>query len=384
MIPLWTEKHLGEAITLQRGFDLPERERLDGEIPIVSSSGITGYHAKAKCNGPGVVTGRYGTLGEVFYIKGSYWPLNTTLWVKDFKGNDPRFVSFLLKTLNLGNQNAAGAVPGVNRNALHLLPVKLPAIQLQQRIAAILSKYEDLIENNTRRIQIMEQMAQMLYREWFVNFRFPGHEKVKMVESELGLIPEGWQVKPFGVVADVTMGLSPKGDTYNKDELGVPLINGPVEFGEKFAKAVKWTTAPTKLCKEGDLIVCVRGSTTGRYVKSDASYCLGRGVCAISGEYQCFVDLLFQNQLPTLLAQTSGSTFPSWTGPQLKSHPVLCPCAELLRFFEKLARPLSEAILVLSKQIQNLRITRDLLLPKLVSGEISVERIEEEVVTQLA
>ena len=87
-----------------------------------------------------------------------------------------------------------GAVPGVNRNALHMLPVKVPPIPAQQRIASILSAYDDLIENNTRRIKILEQMAQMLYREWFVNFRFPGHEKVNMVESELGLIPEGWKI----------------------------------------------------------------------------------------------------------------------------------------------------------------------------------------------
>ena len=88
-----------------------------------------------------------------------------------------------------------GPLPGVNRNALHMLPVRIPPHWAQEKIASILSAYDDLIENNTRRIKILEQMAQMLYREWFVNFRFPGHEKVKIVESELGLIPEGWTVR---------------------------------------------------------------------------------------------------------------------------------------------------------------------------------------------
>jgi len=268
-------------------------------------------------------------------------------------------------------------ISNLNQGILEQLEVPIPTIVTQERISSILSAYDDLIENNTRRFKILEEIAQMLYREWFVNFRFPGHRKVKMVESELGPIPEGWLVKPFGEVANITMGLSPKGDTYNEEGDGVPLVNGPVEFGDRFTKAVKWTTAPSKLCNEGDLIVCVRGSTTGRYVKSDGVYCLGRGVCGISSTFQSFVDLLFKNELPALLAQTSGSTFPSWTGPQLKSHLALRPTVELLQRFEAMASPISGAVAVYSRSINNLRTTRDLLLPKLISGEISVEAAEE-------
>ena len=311
----------------------------------------------------------------------------TVLIRPDSRKVNPQYLTYLLlgdelQGQILGKSNGA-TVHHLNMSDIRSLEIPvLPIRRVQDRIADTLSAYDDLIENNTRRINILEQMTQMLYREWFVNFRFPGHEKVKMVESELGLIPEGWTVKPFGDVATITMGLSPKGDTYNEDGNGVPLINGPVEFGEKFAKAVKWTTAPSKLCREGDLIVCVRGSTTGRYVKSDATYCLGRGVCAFSSKHQRFVDLLFQDQLPTLLAQTSGSTFPSWTGPQLKSHPVYCPSIELLDRFENLARPLCAAVFTFSRQIHNLRTTRDLLLPKLVSGEVSVESLEEEALAE--
>ena len=202
----WRECQLGDVITLQRGYDLPAQNRRPGNIPIVTSSGITGYHDTAKAKGPGVVTGRYGTLGEAFYIKTDYWPHNTALFVRDFKGNDPLFVRYLLTLLNFSSQNAAGAVPGVNRNALHLLPVRVPSVLMQRRIAAILSAYDDLIENNLRRIKILEEMAQTLYREWFVNFRFPGHENVRMVESELGPIPEGWGAKKLGNVLTLEYG----------------------------------------------------------------------------------------------------------------------------------------------------------------------------------
>ena len=115
----WRECLLGDVLTLQRGFDLPNRHRRDGTVPIVSSSGITGFHSEARVIGPGVITGRYGTLGEVFYVDREFWPLNTTLYVRDFKGNDPLFLSYFLRTLDLSSQNTAGAVPGLNRKALH-------------------------------------------------------------------------------------------------------------------------------------------------------------------------------------------------------------------------------------------------------------------------
>lgn len=264
----------------------------------------------------------------------------------------------------------AAGVPHINLEILRNFEVPIPPLSVQRRIADILSAYDDLIENNQRRIKILEEMARSLYREWFVHFRFPGHDKVKMVSSALGLIPKGWEVKKLEELATVTMGLSPKGDTYNEEGDGTPLVNGPVEFGDRITKRMKWTTEPTKFCKEGDLVVCVRGSTTGKYVKSDGVYCLGRGVCGVSSKYQCFVELLFENELPTLLGQTSGSTFPSWTGPQLKSHPVVAPPTEVLGWFDALVRPMSAAVLGYSRQIQNLRRTRDLLLPRLLSGQI--------------
>lgn len=128
---------LGDMIELHRGYDLPASARLDGTVPIVSSSGPTGWHNEAKMSPPGVVTGRYGTLGSVFLVMEPYWPLNTTLYVSDFKGSDPVFVYFLLSSLDLSRQNTAGAVPGLNRNALHLLPVKIPDADSQARFGAV-------------------------------------------------------------------------------------------------------------------------------------------------------------------------------------------------------------------------------------------------------
>jgi len=117
----WRDVTLGEVVTLQRGYDLTEGERKPGRVPVVSSAGISDYHAEAKASGPGVVTGRYGTLGRVYFIREDFWPHNTTLFVKDFHGNDRRFVYYLLGAQKLADHSAVSAVPGVNRNDLHRL-----------------------------------------------------------------------------------------------------------------------------------------------------------------------------------------------------------------------------------------------------------------------
>jgi type I restriction enzyme S subunit len=146
-IPEGWHRQLGDIVTLKRGYDLPQRDRRAGDVPLVSSSGITDFHDEAMVTGPGVVTGRYGTLGQVFYIQRSFWPLNTTLYVRDFQGNEPLLVVHLLRSLNLASQNAAGAVPGVNRNALHLLEVVFPPSGIQKSIAPAFDAIENSCNN---------------------------------------------------------------------------------------------------------------------------------------------------------------------------------------------------------------------------------------------
>ncbi len=144
----WVIVPLGKVVTLQRGYDLPNRLRRLGEIPIVTSSGIGGTHSEAMVSGPGVVTGRYGTIGEVFYIESEFWPLNTTLFVRDFHGNDPLFVSYLLRTIDFQTHSGKSGVPGVNRNDLHEVVVTLPPTKAEQEaIAEALSDADALIES---------------------------------------------------------------------------------------------------------------------------------------------------------------------------------------------------------------------------------------------
>ena len=235
----WRETTLGEVLTLQRGFDLPEAERDVGPYPIVASTGLVGTHSHAMVNGPGVVIGRSGSLGGGQFIKEDFWPLNTTLWVKDFKCNDPQFCYFLLKSLDLAQFNVGSGVPTLNRNHIHPLPISIPSgITEQRRIAHVLGTLDHKIENNRKAAKTLEAMAQAIFKSWFVDFdpvraKMAGESREsickrlkitpeildlfpdRLVDSELGEIPEGWRVGTFGDYADIVGGSTPS--TSNPD-----------------------------------------------------------------------------------------------------------------------------------------------------------------------
>ncbi len=142
----WTIGPLGQQITLQRGFDITQAQQDSGQIPIVSSSGITSYHSKSMVEGPGVVIGRKGKLGDAFYIEGPFWPHDTSLWVKDFHGNQPRFVAMSLRSLRLERFDAATSVPTLNRNTVHALLIALPCVDEQGQIIKYIAKIDMRID----------------------------------------------------------------------------------------------------------------------------------------------------------------------------------------------------------------------------------------------
>ena len=200
-------KRLGDLINFKRGYDLPENQRRSGPYPVISSAGITGYHDEYMVEGTGVVTGRYGTLGVMYYVDGKYWPHNTALYVATFKGNDPKYIYYLLSCLGRIRTSDKSAVPGVNRNELHEMAV--PAItdkDQQKKIAAVLSALDVKIDCNNRINAELEAMAKTLYDYWFVQFNFPdtNGKPYKSSGGKMGYnatlkreIPEGWKVGPL-------------------------------------------------------------------------------------------------------------------------------------------------------------------------------------------
>ena len=190
----WQQVALGDVLTLQRGFDLSRNKRQDGPYPVIASTGPVGSHQEFKVEGPGVVIGRSGSIGGGQYIKTDFWPLNTTLWVKDFKGNDRKFCYYLLRSLDLASFNAGSGVPTLNRNHIHPMPVHIPPLSEQRRIAHILGTLDDKIELNRRMNETLEEMARAkLFKDWFVDF---GPVRAKMEGREAYLPEEIWRLFP--------------------------------------------------------------------------------------------------------------------------------------------------------------------------------------------
>ncbi|MYB67447.1 MAG: hypothetical protein F4X75_02995 [Gemmatimonadetes bacterium] len=366
-----------DFVKLQRGFDLTKKDRKPGPFPVVASTSIQDYHFEYKVEPPGVVTGRSGSLGTVQFIEEPFWPLNTSLWVKDFKGNDPRFVFFFLKTLGLERYNSGAGVPTLNRNHLDNLNIAVPPLPTQRKIAAILSAYDDLIENNLRRIKILEEMAQNLYREWFVKFRFPGHEKARFVDSPFRRVPEGWEVVSLLDIADVTYGFAFDSKKFSEDKKGTPVVrirNIIAGHSDTFSEEVpdiKYTV------RNGDILVGMDGDfhmgfwTGGNawLVQRVARFHPKREI----GRLHLFLAL--QQPIRHFNATITGTTVAHLGHKHIKTIKLLWPNKQLLEKISSILNPILDEFINLRLRNKILRRTRDLLLPKLISGEIDVSNL---------
>jgi type I restriction enzyme S subunit len=380
----WKTSRLGNVLTLKRGHDLPDSQRLNGDVPVVSSSGITGRHSEPKAKAPGVVTGRYGTLGAVFYIEEDYWPLNTALYVTDFKGNHPRFAAYLLENLLRDYQSDKAAVPGVNRNVLHELKVRYPDSNQQERIAAILSAYDDLIEINRRRMALLEDAARELYREWFVRLRFPGHEHTRIADG----VPEGWERRTFSEACscledgDWIETKDQGGDDYRLLQISNIGINEFIETGN--FRYVTEDTFRRLNCREllpGHILIARMPSPIGRaWLITEMPWRMITAVdAAIAVANEELADAYFLTHYlnsPASLEHCErravGATRPRIARRELAALPLLLPPRPLQNRFREFAEPLNQNRAVLYRQNEKLRAARDLLLPRLISGEICV------------
>jgi len=376
----WRDCALGDVVKLQRGHDLPERVRVDGPVPIVSSSGITGRHDTAKAEPPGVVTGRYGTIGEVFYLEEPYWPLNTALYVVDFKGNNARYVAYLLRNTLKNYKSEKAAVPGVDRNVLHLLKVRAAEDRVQQQIVAILSAYDDLIENNWRRIALLEEAARLLYREWFVHLRFPGHEHVRAIDG----VPHGWSRLTLGDACDAIGGGTPSTESpvfWNDGD--IPWYT-PTDItrnsclalldSEKKITGAGLRGSSAKMLPAGTVLMTSRASV-GYFGIINVPSCTNQGfISIIPREPNSRMYLLhtLMHRVEEIRSHAGGATYKEINKGKFKALPVVVPQREVLRDFEEQVSEMHTQVRTLHGMNQKLVQVRDLLLPRLMNGEIAV------------
>jgi type I restriction enzyme, S subunit len=269
--------------------------------------------------------------------------------------------------------NAKGAAyPAVDVDIIKRAKINLPPLPTQHKIASILSAYDDLIENNTRRIKILESMAQTLYQEWFVKFRFPGCEQVKMVESELGLIPEGWEVRNLKDVCNLVMGQSPKSEFYNEIGEGLPFHQGVSNFGAKFPTDKIYCTVLNRIAEAEDILFSVR-APVGRINIANKKIIIGRGLCAIRSNpgNQSFIFQQLKEKFSEEDLMGGGTIFKSVTKKDMEEIKLIISSTAILQKFESIVDPIFRNLELLINKNINLRKTRDLLLPKLISGQIA-------------
>lgn len=257
----------------------------------------------------------------------------------------------------------------LSREDVGNIEIRVPAIEEQKKISAILSAYDDLIENNTRRIQILEEMSQRIYREWFVNFRFPGHEKVKLVDSEMGKIPEGWEVKPLGEEVSIVRG---KNLTKQKMEDGlIPVISAGISpSGFHSVSNVK---APAVTISASGANAGYIGFHMNDLWASDCSF-----FNKDKTEFIFFYYLSLLDRQVEVTNMQRGAAQPHVYPKDLMELKIIVPSENLIKSFDEIAGSFFKLIGNLKSKNENLKKSRDLLLPKLISGEVDVSELDIE------
>ena len=368
---IWKIDELGEFVTLKRGYDLPQQKRKNGEIPIFSSSGVTGTHNEAMVEAPGVITGRYGTIGEVFFAETSFWPLNTTLYVENFHENDEKFVYYFLKTLEWKKFASASAVPGINRNTVHKEIVRFPDFETQQKIASVLSTIDKKIAVNKAINDNLEQQAATYFQELFINNANPMWQISTI--SDLGTVVGGStpsKTKPEYYTNNGIAWITPKDLSINKSKFISHGENDITELGLKNSSATvmpKGTVLFSSRAPIGYIAIASNEVTTNQGFKSVIPY---------SEIGTAFVYFFLKHSLPVIESAASGSTFKEISGSAMKNIPAIIPDRNTLDQFNSFCAPIFAQQKILEEQNHSLAKLRDSLLPKLMSGAIDIASIQ--------
>jgi len=382
----WTKQKLGDVIEIYNGKAI--KAELFGSFPVYGSNGKIGFTSEFKYSNA-IILGRVGAYcGSVMIEKGKFWASDNTIIIKNNNAANFGYIYYLLKNLNL-NQYAGGAAqPLITHNLLKQISIKIPNIQTQACISSIISSYDDLIENNEKRIKTLEEMAQLLYAEWFVRFKFPSYEKIKMIDSETeyGKIPENWKVKKLSEVISFVRGCSYASKEIN-DHTGDYYIVNLKSFnrggGFRFdgTKYYSGKISNNQILKAGDIVVAVTDMTNDRVVIARPAR-----VPDIIGKITFSADVVKINSsiLPnsfvyellssyrfteTTKQKANGANVLHLKPTAILEFIALIPDNKSLKTFDIYCKPTIDEVDKLLKQNDILTKTRDLLIPQLVNGK---------------
>ena len=392
---MYAKTQMIQVLELHRGYDLPEKDRHEGTVPVISSAGYSGSHDQYKCEGENVITGRYGTIGEVFYHEGKCWPLNTALYVSNFKGNYPRYVYYLLKYVlkSATDGKDKSTVPGVDRNVLHQMNIPFcEEIRAQKEMVRILVDIDKKIETNIKINDNLQQQLQLLYDYWFKQYDFPDENGNPYRSSggqmmwNNGLkrkIPESWCVVSLGEVSSFRNGIN-----YDKNTTGdttYHIVN------------VRNISSSSLLLDERELDeICLPCTQAEKYLVSNESILIARSgipgaprilynpsediifcgfiICTtpIDSILQHYLMLFLKQLEGSAATQTGGSILKNVSQDTLRDLLVPMPSKDILTQFNQCVALIYEFMHNNLEETSKLQNLRDWLLPMLMNGQATI------------
>ena len=387
----WKRVQLGEILSLHYGKALTSQERNPVNIPVFSSSGITGWHDKPLVNSIGIIIGRKGNVGSVYFADKPFYCIDTAYYITpDDTDVDFLFLYYLLQTVGLNHLNEDSAVPGLNRETALAQWVSIPIEKQQQCfIAKLIAAFDEKIELNRQTNATLEAIAQAIFKEWFVDFNYPGATG-EMVDSELGPIPKGWQVGILNdVLSSLESGARPRGGVGDLSEgipsIGAENINGLGVYDyskEKYVSDEFFEKLKTGIVKSEDVLLYKDGASLGRKTLFMDGF--PHQTCAINEHVFILRSNSLINQLflyfwldqsymtENIRSLNSNSAQPGINQPAVRSLPILIPEKEISDNFDQIMKPLLNKLFNNCKESNSLARIRDELLPKLMNGDMNL------------
>ncbi len=407
----WQDKTWGEIATLEYGKSLRNYVGSSGKFPVFGTNGQIGWHTKALYEEPSVIVGRKGAYRGIHYSTTPFFVIDTAFYLKPKINLDTKWAYYELLTHDINAMDSGSAIPSTSRDEFYSLDVLVPPLPEQRRIAHILGTLDDKIENNRKTAKTLEAMAQTIFQSWFVDFD-PVRAKMagespesickrlkltpeildlfpdRLVDSELGEIPEGWEIGTFGDLAEIVGGSTPSTTNSEYWFSGIHSWATPKDLSGLtlpilLATENKITDAglqqvSSRLLPIGTVLLSSR-APIGYLAITQIPVAINQGFIAMkphNHEDSIFLMLLVKHNMEEIISRANGSTFLEISKAKFRPIPVISPLQSILNFFAKLTTPLFLNIVSMEKITQSLEVQRDAFLPKLISGEIRVPEAE--------
>lgn len=370
---------LSDLLTIKNGRDYKHLE--EGNIPVFGSGGYMLSRSSFLYDKPSILLPRKGTLSNIqYYNKGKFWTVDTCFYsIINDELCDGYYLYRYLRNLDLSRYDTGASIPSMTQKTYNKIKVFLPSLPTQQKISSILSSYDRLIENNTRRIRLLEQMAENLYKEWFVRFRFPEHEKVEMVNG----LPKGWKIKRIADFGRIETGKTPPMSNRKLYGGDILFVKTPDMHDKMFISSTSETLSEdgnnyqlTKLLPANSIMVSCIGTAGIVSINAKPAHTNQQINSIILNNLEDLEWLYYvcKQMKPTIeLFGATGATMTNLSKGKFEKLKVVVPKANIRESFHKRIRPYFKEIFTLDQQNTLLTRQRDLLLPRLMSGKLEVK-----------